>query len=220
MESEQKRKEEPGEREDARLELEGEETDEFVSAAAEEETCARGELVALREARAQIEALQAELDRTKDNALRALAEADNTRKRALRERDDAGKYAVTGFARDLLAVADNFRRAMDSIPPELRDANEQIKNLIVGIESVEREMLAAFDKHGIKKLEPNDEMFNPNFHEVMFEAPVPGKMAGQIIQLIEPGYMLNDRLLRPARVGVARGDEGPPPEGSRLDTQA
>lgn len=176
---------------------------------------------ALKEAHAKIEALQAELDLTKDRALRALADADNTRKRAIRERDDSIKYSVSGFAKDLLDVADNFRRAIDSVPEDLREGNEQIRNLLAGLEAVEKNMQNAFEKHGIKKLEPKDEIFDPNYHEVMFEAPVPGKPSGMIIQLIEPGYILHDRLLRPARVGVAKGGEnGSEETGPKVDTQA
>ncbi len=179
------------------------------------------EAPATDEVQARIAALEAELARSKDQTLRALAEADNTRKRAVRDREDAGRYAVTAFARDLLDVADNFRRAIESITPELREIDERIAGLIAGIEAVENEMLKAFEKHGIRKLDPIDELFNPNYHEVMFEAPVPGKNPGTVIQVIEPGYIINDRLLRPARVGVAKDTEGNTSEdGHQLDTEA
>ncbi len=140
---------------------------------------------------------------TKDQLLRTVAEMENLRKRSAREREDASKYAVSSFAKDLLEVADNFRRALDHIPAEMRESDAS-KALIEGIEATERSMLKVFEKNGIRKIEPVDEPFNPNLHEVMFEAPVPGKPAGMIIQLIEAGYVLNDRLLRPARVGVAK----------------
>jgi molecular chaperone GrpE len=157
----------------------------------------------------KIEALEAELDRTKDQMLRALADADNTRKRAKKERADTSRYAISAFAKDLLDFSDNFRRAIDSFPQELADSdNEPIRNMLSGLEAMEREILSTFAKHGITKLEPMGEIFDPNFHEVMFEAPAEDRSAGTIIQLIEPGYMLHDRLLRPARVGVAR-HEGP-----------
>jgi molecular chaperone GrpE len=179
------------------------------------------QLDVFQKAQERIAALEAELAQTKDNALRAMAEADNTRKRALRERDDARKYAASGFSKDLLSVADNFRRALDSVPAELRGTNEQVNNLLTGIEAVEKELLRAFEKEGIAKIEPMDQKFDPNFHEVMFEAPVPGKPSGTIIQVIEPGYILHDRLLRPARVGVVRAEPGSPPEsGGHIDTQA
>lgn len=163
--------------------------------------------------------METELAATKDHLLRTVAELDNLRKRSVREREDASKYAVSSFAKDLLDVADIFRRALDSIPEDLR-SDEKIKPLVDGIEATERAFLRNFEKNGIRKIEPMDEMFNPNFHEVMFEAPVPGKMAGTIIQLIEPGYVLHDRLLRPARVGVAKddGSNGTSP-GTRMDEE-
>jgi molecular chaperone GrpE len=154
----------------------------------------------------RIAELEAELSRLKDHMLRALADADNTRKRAVKEREDASRFAVTSFARDMLEIADNFRRALDAVPAEARGGdNPLIKNLMEGIEAIERTLMKIFEKHGIRKIEPIDVMFDPNFHEVIFEAPMPGKEPGTIIQVAEPGYVLNDRLLRPARVGVAGG---------------
>lgn len=173
-----------------------------------------------------VEALQAQLDQATDQAVRALAEAENTRRRAQKEREDASKYAVSGFAKDLLDVSDNLRRALDAIPADLLEAEPRLKNLVEGIEATERSLLRTFEKHGIKKLEPLDEPFDPNFHEVMFETPAPGKPAGVVMQVVEPGYTLNDRLLRPARVGVSKDDgsagETPqePPPGGHIDTQA
>jgi molecular chaperone GrpE len=121
-----------------------------------------------------------------DQLLRAIAEVDNLRKRSVREREDASKYAISGFAKDLLDVADTFRRALQAIPEELRK-DEKVASLVQGIEATERSLLSCFEKNGIKKIEPLDESFNPNFHEVMFESLVPGKSAGTIIQVIEPG---------------------------------
>ncbi|HEY8189285.1 MAG TPA: nucleotide exchange factor GrpE, partial [Micavibrio sp.] len=163
----------------------------------------------------RIAELEAELSRMKDHMLRALADADNTRKRAVKEREDASRFAVTSFARDMLEIADNFRRALDAVPVEVRGGdNPLIKNLMEGIEAIERTLMKIFEKHGIKKIEPIDAMFDPNFHEVIFEAPMPGKEPGTIIQVAEPGYVLNDRLLRPARVGVAGGS------GHKIDKTA
>ena len=159
-----------------------------------------------------------DLAKSNDQLLRSVAEMDNLRKRSIREREDAGKYAVTSFAKDLLDVADTFRRALQAIPDDLR-SDDRINNLVQGIEATERSLLACFEKNGIRKIEPMDEAFNPNFHEVMFESPVSGKQAGTIIQLIEPGYVIQDRLLRPARVGVAKAmptDTAP----HAIDTQA
>ena len=167
----------------------------------------------------KVRALEAVLVQSNDQLLRTVAEMDNLRKRSLREREDASKYAISGFAKDLLDVADNFRRALEAIPAELK-ADEKIKPLVEGIEATERALLKSFDRNGIRKIEPFDEPFNPNFHEVMFEAPAAGKAGGTIIQLIEVGYMLHDRLLRPARVGVAKGDPGAAPTEHQIDTSA
>ena len=178
------------------------------------------------EAQARITALEAELDRTKDQMLRSVAEADNARKRALRDREDASKFAISSFAKGLLDVSDNLRRALEAMPGDLMETEPRLKNLVDGIKATERELLRSFEKNGIKKLEPLDEQFDPNFHEVMFEMPGTGKPPGTITQVMEVGYVLHGRLLRPARVGVAKDDgpaSGPPPPtdpGSQLDTEA
>lgn len=157
-----------------------------------------------------IENLEKELVEAKDRTMRALADAENTRKRAQKDREDAGKYAISGFARDLLDFSDNFKRALDAMP---EDTPEAVRG---GIEAMEREMLSTFDRHGIKKIEPLDEPFDANFHEVMFEAPTEGKDAGTIIQVIDAGYVLNDRLLRAAKVGIAKADPNADP-GAKID---
>ena len=169
----------------------------------------------------RISELEADLAEARDRALRAVAEAENTRKRLLREREDVRKYAVADFSRDLLDFSDNFSRALAAIPEEARN-DELIKNVVVGVEAMEKELLKTMEKHGISKTEPMDEMFNPNFHEAMFEAPGTGKPAGTIIELIEPGYMLHDRLLRPARVGIAKDDGSDKDEnpGGQVDMDA
>lgn len=169
----------------------------------------------------RITLLETELERTKDLMMRTVAESENGRKRALKEREDASKFAVSSFARDILSVADNLRRALDAIPEELQAQHPQIKNLTDGIGATERELLRCFEKNGIKKTEPLDERFDPNFHEVMFETPMPDKARGTIIQVIEPGYTLNGRILRPARVGVAKSAEQPTTAetGGTIDTQ-
>ena len=161
-----------------------------------------------------IENLEKELVEAKDRTMRALADAENTRKRAQKDREDAGKYAISGFARDLLDFSDNFKRALDAMP---EDTPEAVRG---GIEAMEREMLSTFDRHGIKKIEPLDEPFDANFHEVMFEAPTEGKDAGTIIQVIDAGYVLNDRLLRAAKVGIAKADPNANPSadpGAKID---
>lgn len=162
--------------------------------------------------------LQAEIKAMKEQLLRTMAENENTRKRAIREREDAAKYAVSSFARDLVSVADNLRRALSAVPEELLGLQPQIKNLVDGIEATERDLLRSFEKNGIQKLDPINTPFDPNFHEVMFEAPITDKPNGLIIQVIEPGYTLNGRILRPARVGVAK-NEHTTETGHTINTQ-
>jgi len=171
----------------------------------------------------QIAQLQQELLDNRDRTMRALAEAENTRKRALKDRDDAGKYAIAKFARSLLDFSDNFERAIESLPDDIKAVEPRVSQVVEGIEAMQRELIGVFDKNGIRKIEPLDEKFDANFHEVMFEAPVPGKEAGIIIQVIEPGYVLNDRLLRAAKVGIAKaGGDTPSPTdpGVNLDESA
>lgn len=153
----------------------------------------------------RIAALEAQLADAKDKMIRALADAENTRRRAVKDREDAGKYAVTSFAKDLLDFSDNFHRAIAAIPAELHE-DERISSIITGLESMDSQLLKTFDRHGIRKIEPMDEPFNPNFHEVMFEAPIPGKPGGIVIQVVEAGYLIADRLLRAAKVGISKGD--------------
>jgi len=159
-----------------------------------------------------IENLEKELAEARERTMRALADAENTRKRAQKDREDAGKYAIAGFARDLLDFSDNFKRALDAMP---EDTPEAVRG---GLDAMEREMLSTFDRHGIKKIEPLDEPFDANFHEVMFEAPMEGKDAGTIIQVIDAGYVLNDRLLRAAKVGIAKADPNADP-GTKIDIE-
>lgn len=177
--------------------------------------------------KAVIQALQAELDQNKEQMIRALAEAENTRRRAQIDKEDARKFGISGFAKDLLSVADNLRRALESVPEDLVDADVRVQNLVEGIKATEREMLRAFDKNNLKKINPEKgQPFDPNYHEVMFEAPGTGQPAGAIIEVIETGYMLNERLLRPARVGVAKDEgqgstaQGSADPGSTIDTEA
>lgn len=161
------------------------------------------------EAAARIAALEAELAATKDTMLRIAAEADNTRKRAERMQLDAGKYAIAGFARDLLDVSDNLNRALTALSDEDR-SNPALASFAEGVAATERVMSATLEKHGLRRIAPESGAFDPNIHEVMFEADIPGKPQGEIIQLLEMGYMLHERLLRPARVGVAKGDSNAP----------
>jgi molecular chaperone GrpE len=161
--------------------------------------------VSLEEQLAQARAEAAEF---KDRLLRALAETENVRRRAERERTDAAKYGVTQFARDLLDVADNLRRAIESAP-ESQVRDEVTRNLLAGVAATERALLAAFERHGIKRVDPRGERFDHNFHQAIFEAENTGKPAGTVVEVLQPGYLLHDRLLRPAMVGVAKGEPKP-----------
>ena len=148
--------------------------------------------------------LEAELAEQKDRLLRALAETENVRRRAQREREDASRYAVAGFAKDLLSAADNLRRALESLPePEVRD--DRTRSLLAGVAATERELLGIFERHGIKRIDPKGERFDHNFHQAIFEAERPDQPSGTIVEVLQPGYVLHDRLLRPAMVGVAKG---------------
>ncbi len=166
----------------------------------------------------RIAALESEVASLKDQSLRALAELENTRRRAQRERDDTAKFAVSGFAKELLAVADNLRRAIDSVPQEHRSDNEVLHNLLVGVEATERQLFAAFDRFGVKKIDAMDQPFDPNYHQVMFELDNTGRAAGTIVQVLQDGYTIQGRLLREAMVGVAKGEAGQEPP--RVDTTA
>jgi len=166
--------------------------------------------------------LKTENDELRDQLLRALAETENVRQRARREREEALKYATAPFARDLLAVADNLRRALDSLPADLA-VDEPVKNLLTGVEMTERSLRDAFAKHAIRTINPLGEKLDPHAHEAMIEVLDPSQPAGTIAQVYELGYALHDRLLRPARVGVAKGGAESPSKnepGSTVDTEA
>lgn len=168
---------------------------------------------------ARVAELEAKLAEATDRMLRALAETDNVRKRSEKERADTAKFAVSGFARELIIVADNLKRALTAFPENEREANASVKNLYTGIEATERGLLKVFENMGIKKIEPLGTSFDPNFHEVMFETDMPDKPPGTIIQIIEPGYLIHERLLRPARVGIAKGGASLS-GGHQIDEQA
>jgi molecular chaperone GrpE len=153
------------------------------------------------EGASELDALRAERDDLKDKFMRALADAENARKRGERDRREAENYGGSRLARDLLPVYDNLQRALQAIPDENREANAP---LIEGVELTMRELLNVFKKHGIEQVKPDvGEKFDPQRHEAMFEAPVPNTKAGDIIQVMNEGFMLHDRLLRPAQVGVS-----------------
>ena len=197
---------------------------------AEEETAANNNLEETAEERAAVEAaelspearmaaLEAELAEHKDRLLRALAETENVRRRSQREREDASKYAVAGFAKELLSVADNLRRALDSLPAE-EAKDPRTVSLLEGVEATERELLGVFERNGVRRIDPDGERFDHNFHQAIFEAERPGKPAGTIIEVLQPGYVLHDRLLRPAMVGVAKETRTPEEPVQSADTVA
>jgi molecular chaperone GrpE len=151
--------------------------------------------------------IETELNETKDQLLRALAETENVRRRLQRDRDDAQKFAVSSFAKDLLSVADNLRRALEALPgSDVTDP--KTKSMLEGVEATERELLAVFERHGLKRVDPRGDRFDHNFHQAIFEAERPGADAGTVIEVLQPGYVLHDRLLRPAMVGVAKASPG------------
>lgn len=147
-----------------------------------------------------------ENEELKDRALRGAAEMENLRRRTARDVVDARAYAVANFARDMLQVADNLQRAMDAIPAEAKASDDAgFKALIEGVEITARGMLATLERHGVKKLAPEGERFDPNFHQAMFEVPNPDIASGTVVQVVQPGYSIGDRVLRPAMVGVSKG---------------
>jgi molecular chaperone GrpE len=142
----------------------------------------------------------------KDKSLRLAAEMENLRMRTARDVRDAKAYSVSGFARDTLAVADNLRRALEALPPESRESHDKgLLNLIEGVELTERSLIASLERHGVRKLEPEGQKFDPNFHQAMFEVPNPDVPNNTVVQVVQAGYVIGDRVLRPAMVGVAKG---------------
>ena len=159
----------------------------------------------------RLAAVEAELADTRDRMLRALAETENVRRRLQRERDDARKYAAGDFAKDLLSPVDNLRRALDAMP-EAETTDPRARSLRDGVAATERELLAAFERHGLKRIDPKGEPFDHNFHQAIFEAERPDVPAGTIVEVLQPGYVMHERLLRPAMVGVAKGGAKADPE--------
>jgi len=153
-----------------------------------------------------LQALRAERDDLRDRFMRALADAENARKRSDRDRREAEQYGGSKLARDLLPVYDNLKRALDAVPEDIRT---QAAALIEGVELTLRELTNVMTRHGVKPISPAvGEVFDPQHHSAMFEAPIPGTKAGQIIQVMTEGFMLHDRLLRPAQVGVSSNTQG------------
>ena len=164
-----------------------------------------------------LENLQLENAALKDKVLRALAEMENQRRRAEREVADAKTYGVTSFALDMLPFADNLRRAVESLAPDAREqAGPALKALIEGVELTERDFLSRLGRYGVKRLEPLGAKFDPNLHEALFEVPDEMAPNATVVQVVEDGYAIGDRVLRPAKVGVSRG--GPKPANENAPT--
>jgi len=175
------------------------------TARAEDEAARQPEAAAAAAEPTPSTALEREHAEMKDRLLRTLAEMENLRKRTEREVADSRLYGIAGFARDVLGVADNMRRALDAVPAEARaNAKAGMKALVDGVELTERELLKALEKNGVRQFTPLGEKFDPNVHQDMFEVPDPSVPAGSIVQVMQPGYMIGERVLRPALVGVSK----------------
>jgi len=168
----------------------------------------------------RIEILEARLADANDKLLRAMAETENVRRRAQRDREDASKYAIRSFAEQMIPVADNLGRALQSVDADVRAATPAIENIIVGLEMVERELLGGFERAGIKAISALGQKFDPMKHEAMFELEDKEAIAGTIAQVLEVGYTLNDRTLRAAKVGITKGGPKLPPSGEETPAEA
>jgi molecular chaperone GrpE len=160
------------------------------------------------------EELRAEVAQLKDQLLRNLAEIENVRRRLEREKQDASKYAIANFAKAVLPVADNLERALASAPEDARAQNESLKNLCIGLEMTQNELRAALERNGVKPIEAMGKRLDPNLHQAMFEVEDPNVAAGTVVQVIQPGYTISERLLRPAMVGVAKGGPKDAPQAA------
>jgi molecular chaperone GrpE len=187
------------------------------------ETPASDEPEQLKELMAQ---LRAEADAHRDRALRALAEVENVRKRLERERDEARTYSVTRFAREMLTVADNLNRALAALPAELRNnAGDALKGVLEGVEATERELKAALARHGVQQIDAEGKRFDPHLHQAIAEVPAQNAEPGMVMHVVQQGYTIGDRLLRPAMVTVVKSGASAPandltPPGGSGDSQA
>ena len=155
---------------------------------------------------ASVEAMAMEVAEARDKLLRTLAEMENLRQRTRREVADAKTYGITGFARDVLDIADNLQRALDAVPAEARAAADPgLTALIEGVELTERSLLNALEKNGVKRFDPIGQKFDPNFQQAMYEVPDPSVPSGTVVQVVQAGFMIGERVLRPALVGVSKG---------------
>jgi molecular chaperone GrpE len=168
---------------------------------------------------AVLEALKAEVELLKDQRLRALAEVENIRRRAEKEKGEASLYAVTKFARDMVGIADNFARALAAVPAAVRGAADpQVQAVLDGVEATDRQLLQTLERYGVKAVDTGDGKFDPNLHQAIAEVPGNGKPPGSIVDVVQSGFMIGERLLRPAMVTVAKKDMSAEPVG--VDTKA
>lgn len=168
---------------------------------------------------AEVAALEAEVARLKNEVLYAKADTENVRRRLEQQAEDRGKYAVANFAKDVLSVADNLRRALDAVPPTAREGNDIANTLTVGVELTERELLTAMERYGIRQIPAMGQRFDPNLHQAMMEMEDASQPEGTVVMVMQQGYQIHDRLLRPALVGVSKGGPKAPP-GEQVDTTA
>lgn len=196
-------------------------------AAAAAQTGEAGDAAAADDAGApdRIAELEAQLAEMKDQFLRARAETENVRRRGEKEREDALNYGSANFARDMLSVADNLRRALDALPAEALEKDETLKGLAVGVELTEKELHTTLERHGVAAIDAEGRKFDHNLHQAMMEVPGTEHPHGTIVQVLQVGYTIKERLLRPAMVGIAKGEANGKPDaktakGSKLDTSA
>jgi molecular chaperone GrpE len=153
----------------------------------------------------EIIALKEEVGQSKDRLLRLAAEMDNLRKRMEREKAEATLYAATNFARELLPIADSLSRALATVSTAQREAADEVtRNLLTGVDMTERELQNVFGKHGIRRIQPTGEKFDPHYHQAMFEVPSSSEVPGTVVEVVQDGYAIGERCLRPALVGVAK----------------
>lgn len=163
--------------------------------------------------RAELERVEAEKAEAQDKLMRLAAEMENLRKRTAKDVSDAREFSIAGFAREMLAVSDNLRRALEAVPEGTREsADEGFKSLVEGVELTERAMLQGLEKHGVKRISPTGERFDPNFHQAMFEVQDPEVPSNTVSQVVQDGYVIGERVLRPALVGVSKGGPKPAPK--------
>ena len=168
-----------------------------------------------------VEALRAENAELRDRVLRTIAEMENLRKRTEREIGDTRSYAIAGFARDMLTATDSLSRALMVLPAEVRDSTDvTMKSLVEGIEMTEREMQRLLAKHGVKPIEAEGQKFDPHKHQAMFEVPDPTRPEGTVVQVVQTGFAIGERVLRPAMVGVSKGGPSAAAAGEPADKSA